>query len=187
MITCKNPTKRLQSLYGKFGGIFMRNIRNKKSTQPQKEYHEVISVHQFSKIAMTFWLGGIWMVGLVVLPIIFRSLDPVSASNIAAEILNIVAYIGIICLLIALIEVIINHKFALIKTRRFWYILAMSSILIINYFAIFPIIHRLRDKLSMVAHQIINIQANVFDFWHSISAILYAVICIIGVLYLIEM
>jgi hypothetical protein len=164
----------------------MKTQRKKSSpTNPTK--HEIISIHQFSKIAMTFWLGGIWMIGLIVLPILFRTLDLITASNIAGQLLNIVAYVGIVSLIIALIEVIINHRLSLFKTKRFWYIIAMGFILVVNYFAIFPTIYRLREKLSTVAHQIISLQNNTFDFWHSLSAILYIITCIIGVLYLIEM
>ena len=148
---------------------------------------EIISIHQFSKIAMTFWLGGTWMAGMVIFPILFRTLDQITASEIVGQILNMQAYIGIICLIIALIEVIVNHKLSLFATKRFWYIVSMFSILIINYFAIFPIISNLREKLSVVAHRFIALQNNTFDFWHSFSAILFILTCILGMLYLIEM
>lgn len=154
----------------------------KQSSKP-----EIVSIHQFSKIAMTFWLGGSWMIILVILPTIFKTLDQITASNITGQILSINAYIGIVALLIALIEVIINHKFSLIKTRTFWYIITMGFTLLINYFAIFPVIHNLKQKLSLVVHQVIATQSNVFDFWHSLSVVLYAITCIIGALYLIEM
>ena len=148
---------------------------------------EIISIHQFSKIAMVFWIGGSLMSAIVIFPLLFRTLDPITASQLVGVILNMLAYIGIVCLLIALIEVITNHKLALLKTKRFWYILAQGSILILNYFAVFPTVSKLRQQLSHVAHQMISVQSNVFDFWHSLSAITFILSCIIGVLYLIEM
>ncbi len=148
---------------------------------------EIISIHQFSKIAMTFWLGGTWMAGIVIFPLLFKTLDQITASALIGQILSIQAYIGIICLIIALIEVTVNHKLSLLTTKRFWYIISMFSILVINYFAIFPMVYRLREQLSHVAHQIISVQNNVFDFWHSLSAVMFIFICLLGVLYLIEM
>ncbi len=148
---------------------------------------EIISIHQFSKIAMTFWLGGTWMAGIVIFPLLFKTLDQITASSIVGQILNLQAYIGIVCLFIALLEVIINYKLSLFTTKRFWYIICMFSILVVNYFAIFPTISTLRAKLSHVAHQIVSVQNNVFDFWHSLSAILFIFICLLGVLYLIDM
>ncbi|MBY0379809.1 MAG: hypothetical protein K2P99_05355, partial [Burkholderiales bacterium] len=108
-------------------------------------------------------------------------------TQLVGSILNIVAYIGMIALFVAVVEVIINHKLALLKTKRFWYILSMSSMLFINYFAIFPVVARFRQQISSLAHQIVAVQTNVFDFWHSLSALTFVIICIIGVLYLIEM
>jgi hypothetical protein len=148
---------------------------------------EVISIHQFSKIAMSFWIGGSLMVAIVIFPLLFKVLDVVSASSLVGSILNMLAYIGIVSLFVALIEVVINHKLALVQTKRFWYILAMGFLLIVNYFAIFPMVSKLKQQLSMVAHQIISVQSNMFDFWHSLSAVTFVVICIIGFLYLIEM
>lgn len=148
---------------------------------------DIISVHQLSKIAMTFWLGGSWMTIAVIFPVLFKALDQITASTIAGQILNLNAYIGLVCLITALIEVIINHKLSIVKTKRFWYIISMGTILIVNYFAIFPVIYHLRERLSSVAHEIISVQSNAFDFWHSLSAIIFLATCIIGILYLVDM
>ncbi|TXH60095.1 MAG: DUF4149 domain-containing protein [Bacteroidia bacterium] len=167
-----------------------KSYKSKKNSRIKK-YHilnerEIVSIQQFSKFAMTFWIGGSWMIALVVIPIIFRNLDLITASHMVGQILYILAYIGLVSLIIALIEVINNHKLSLLKTKRFWYILAIASILIINYFAIFPTLGKIRQQLSKVAHQFIVVQNNVFDFWHSLTAISFMLVCILGVLYLIE-
>jgi hypothetical protein len=158
-----------------------------KSSKNSNKTREIVTIHQLSKIAMTFWLGGSWMTVAVIFPILFKALDQITASNIAGQVLNLNAYIGVVCLIAALIEVIINHKLSILKTKRFWYIISMGFILIINFFAIFPVIYHLRQKLSIVAHQIIAVQSNVFDFWHSLSALIFIATCILGVLYLVDM
>lgn len=150
-------------------------------------HREIVSIHQLSKIAMTFWLGGSWMTIVVIFPILFKALDQITASAIAGQVLNLNAYIGIVCLIVAMIEVIINHKLSILKTKRFWYIISMGCILTINYFAIFPVIYHLRQKLSNVAHQIIAVQNNAFDFWHSLSALIFIATCILGILYMVDM
>lgn len=169
----------------------MKKIITKKrfSGKPNIVSHnsEIVSIHQLSKIAMTFWLGGSWMTMVVIFPILFKALDEITASNIAGQILNLNAYIGIVCLIMAMFEVIINHKLSLLKTKRFWYIMSMSFILIINYFAIFPVMYNLRQLLSGIAHQIITLQTNVFDFWHSLSTLIFITTCILGILYLVDM
>lgn len=169
----------------------MRKMHQKSRHESKSsKYHgrrEIISIHQLSKIAMTFWIGGSCMMGSVVFPLLFKTVDQVTASQLVGQILNILAYIGLVCLLIALVEVIINHKFALLKTKRFWYIILMDLLLILNYFAVVPAIYRVRQQLAQLAHSVIAVQTNVFDFWHSLSSILFIIICTLGILYLIEM
>ena len=156
-------------------------------TQASLQKREIISIHQLSKIAMTFWLGGTWMAGIVIFPVLFKTLDQITAAELVKQILNIQSYIGIICLIIAFVEVIVNHRFAIMATKRFWYIVSMFTILVVEYFAIFPMIYNLRERISAVAHQLVSVQNNAFDFWHSFSAVLYIFICHLGMLYLIEM
>lgn len=127
------------------------------------------------------------MIAAVIFPILFDTLDEITASNLVRQILHITAYIGIVCLMIALIEVIINHMLSLLKTKRFWYIISMGLILTVNDFAIFPAVYRIRKQFATIAHQLISLQNNVFDFWHSFSAALFILTCVLGVLYLIEM
>jgi hypothetical protein len=162
-------------------------VAAKTATKSSVQKREIISIHQFSKIAMTFWLGGTWMAGIVIFPVLFKTLDQITASELVSQILNIQSYIGIICLIIAFIEVIVNHRLALLATKRFWYILCMFSILVVEYFAIFPMIYALREKISLFAQQLVSLQNNAFDFWHSFSAILFILTCFLGMLYLIEM
>ena len=162
-------------------------VAAKTATKPSVQKREIISIHQFSKIAMTFWLGGTWMAGIVIFPVLFKTLDQITASELVSQILNIQSYIGIICLIIAFIEVIVNNRLALLATKRFWYILCMFSVLVVEYFAIFPMIYALREKISLFAQQLVSLQNNAFDFWHSFSAILFILTCFLGMLYLIEM
>ena len=48
-------------------------------------------------VARTFWVGGIWMVGLMVAPVLFASLNKVTAGLIAGKVFASVAWIGLGC------------------------------------------------------------------------------------------
>ena len=41
---------------------------------------EIISLYQFSKLAMTFWVGGTLTVGIVIIPLLFKTLDEITAA-----------------------------------------------------------------------------------------------------------
>lgn len=157
----------------------------KKNVSSVNQKLEIISIQQFSNVAMTFWVGGTLTTGLVVIPLLFKVLDEITAAGLAGQLLNINAYIGIVALFLAIIDNCVNYKFNVINSRKFWYSLVMESILIINYFAIFPIIVNLRTKLTDFTNRIIQ-HSSEFSFWHSISSILFLITCIIGVLYILE-
>lgn len=157
----------------------------KKNVSSVNQKLEIISTQQFSNVAMTFWVGGTLTTGLVVIPLLFKVLDEITAAGLAGQLLNINAYIGIVALFLAIIDNCVNYKFNVINSRKFWYALVMESILIINYFAIFPIIVNLRTKLTDFTNRIIQ-HSSEFSFWHSISSILFLITCIIGVLYILE-
>ncbi len=146
---------------------------------------EIISLYQFSKLAMTFWVGGTLTIGIVIIPLLFKTLDEITAAGLAGQILNINAYIGIISLVLALCDVCFQARLSLLKSRKFWYIIVMEGLLIINYFTVFPIIVELRSKLADVANHVIQ-HTNEFSFWHSVSAIMFLIICILGTLYIVE-
>ena len=168
-------------------------MRNKKTIVTNKllkktfSEQEIISIYQLNKILMTLWLGGTWMSALIIFPVLFKSLDIFTVQNIITQILNIQAYLGVICLIIAFVEILINHKLSIFVTKKFWYIIVMLFILIINYFNIFPIIYKLQTQLASVAHEFVSLQKNPLDFWHSFHAISFIINCIVGVLYLIDM
>lgn len=148
--------------------------------------NNLFGIYQLSKIAMALWLGGTVMTTGIILPIIFKSLDQITASNIASQILNMIAYIGVVCLLIALIEVILTYGKKTLKSKRFWYITTLILILIIDYFAVFPSLYILHKHLSKAVHVLINPPKNVFNFWHSANAMLFILISCTGIFYLLE-
>ncbi len=162
----------------------MAKITKKNALQINQKL-ELISIQQFSSIAMTFWVGGTLTIGLIVIPLLFKVLDEITAAGLAGQLLNINAYIGIVALFLALIDNCVQFKFNVISSRKFWYAIIMESILVINYFAIFPIIVNLRTKLTDMTNRVIQ-HSSEFSFWHSISSILFLITCVLGTLYILE-
>lgn len=158
-----------------------------KTTKPTKidQKFEILSIHQFSNIAMTFWVGGTLTIGSIIVPLLFKNLDEVSAATLAGQIFNINAYIGMFALFFALLEVCIDYKWQIFHLRRFWYIIVMELILFINYFAVFPIIVKLRAGLVDMTTRVFR-HSQEFSLWHSVSSILFLISCLLGVLYLLE-
>jgi hypothetical protein len=45
-------------------------------------------------IARTFWIGGLWVIGIIVAPVLFRSLDTVTAGMVAGKLFAAIAWVG---------------------------------------------------------------------------------------------
>ncbi|MDD3266623.1 MAG: DUF4149 domain-containing protein [Burkholderiales bacterium] len=157
----------------------------KKQAKKSIQSLEILSVHQIAKLAMTFWVGGTLTVGCIIVPLLFKNLDEITAATIAGQIFNIVAYIGMVSLFMALIEIVMDYKLQIFHLRRFWYIAFMETILFINYFAISPIIVKLRVQLTDITNRVFQ-HTTEFSFWHSVSSILFLISCVLGVLYILE-
>lgn len=146
---------------------------------------ELISIEQFSHLAMTFWVGGTLTIGTIILPLLFKTLDEITAVSLTGQIFNINAYIGIVSLFLALIDILVHHRLTCLKLRRFWYVVVMEIVLIVNYFGIFPIIVRLRATLTDLTTHVIQ-HDSTFSIWHSVSSILFVITCVLGTLYILE-
>lgn len=156
-----------------------------KSSPKLDQKFEIISIHQFSNIAMTFWVGGTLTIGSIIIPLLFKNLDEISAATIAGQIFNINAYIGMFALFFALLEVCLDYKLMVFHLRRFWYVVIMEVILFVNYFAVFPLIVKLRSGLADMTTRVFR-HSQEFSLWHSVSSILFLISCILGTLYLLE-
>lgn len=147
--------------------------------------HKILSIHKISRMSTVFWMGGTISMICLFLPILFQSLDKINASHIAKQVLDINAYIGVLTLILAIIDLFIKRGTANLKIRSFWYLIAMLFLLVINFFAIYPFLETMKETLTNVANHVIT-QSNIFDFWHSISAIILIIIVILCILFLVE-
>jgi hypothetical protein len=146
---------------------------------------ELLTLNQFSKLAMTYWVGGALTIASIIIPLLFKVLDEITAAVIVGQILNLNAYCGMVALLFALLEALVKHKLAIFTLRKFWYLMLMSALIIINYFAVFPLLSKLRTNLADIANHIMR-HSSVFNFWHSISSWILIALCLLGALYIIE-
>ena len=157
----------------------------KKNSLAVNPAFELLSIRQFSNLAMTFWVGGTLTIGSIIIPLLFRTLDEITAASLTGQILNINAYLGIVALSLAGLDISLRYKFKAPQLRAFWYIIILLAIIIVNYFAIFPIIAKFKTTLNQVTNVVIP-HHNAFRFWHSISSILFLVSCILGIIYTLD-
>lgn len=96
------------------------------------------------RLALTLWLGGQWMVGWGVAPILFAQLDSPLAGALAGRMFSLVEWLGLGCALVwlglyTLRYGLHGHRHAL--ARLVWAMLACS---LLNQWLIHPVINQLK-------------------------------------------
>ncbi len=97
------------------------------------------------QIALTLWVGGMWIIGYVVAPLLFRSLDDrMLAGNLAGQLFAIMSYLGLVCALLLLSGQLASLGGEALRAWRFWLLLAMLAVLLVGQFVLQPMMAELK-------------------------------------------
>lgn len=134
-------------------------------------------------ILQTLWVGGMWAIGFIAAPVLFRTFSSAAAGSAAGVMFTWMAWVGIVCGTFLLFNAIYNHGFRVVKTAPFWLILGMLLCTLANHFAVFPIISDLKSQASVAAKGVLG---GGFSTWHAISSLIYGVQCLLGLFLVIK-
>ena len=122
------------------------------------------------RILLTLWVGGMWVAGLVVAPLLFSVLDDRSlAGTVAGSLFTVTSYIGLACggVLLAL-----NGWRYRAPNRRAVLLLAMLMLIGIGQFILAPLIADLRlQGLADTAR---------FGRLHGLAGVVFLANCVLG-------
>lgn len=133
------------------------------------------------RIVQTFWVGGVWAVGYLVVPTLFATLDDRQlAGALAGQLFFLLNLVGGVSasLLVGMGLAIAGRGW--IKMRRAWALFAMLLIVLVNGFVLQPMMQALKTQ-GLVAGSDAAAQ---FGQLHGVSSVLYLLLSIIG-LYLV--
>ncbi len=125
------------------------------------------------KILLTIWVGGMWAIGYIVAPVLFKMLDKSVAGNVAGQLFSIMSYIGIFCAVALIIIVIMKQGFS----YQHWQLLTLVGMLVlvlIGQFVLQPMMTELK------AAGLSGDNAAQFGKLHGISSVLFLVNSIAG-------
>jgi len=57
-----------------------------------------------ARIALTLWVGGMWVSGYLVAPVLFNMLDKQTAGEVAGRLFTVMSYVGIGCAVLLLLD-----------------------------------------------------------------------------------
>jgi hypothetical protein len=134
-------------------------------------------------IAQAFWIGGMWVIGILVAPILFSTLDKTSAGLVAGRLFQSIAWVGLVCGVFLLVHAIWRGGVREVKSAGFWLVFGMLVCTLINQFAVSPILADLKLHMNQAAEGLFG---GGFGTWHAISSLIYLLQSLMGLLYILR-
>jgi hypothetical protein len=138
--------------------------------------------HRFFRLLTVLWVGSQLTIGYAVAPVLFTSLDKMTAGAVAAQLFRIEGVLGAVCgiLLLGLANVLVRRG-ALDYRRLRWLLAGMLVCVLVGYFALQPFMNAIRvaalEAGTDVAH---SPDAARFGMLHGVSSLFYLVESLLG-------
>jgi hypothetical protein len=136
--------------------------------------------HALHPIAVTAWAGGLWIVGYLVAPLLFSTLqDRALAGTLAGRMFHGIAWVGIVCGVYLLLYEFLSFGAGALKRSAFWFAVVMFALTLILQFWLQPFIANLRAVGAPI--DALTAPARHFAFWHGASSALYLIESLLAV------
>lgn len=95
------------------------------------------------KILLTIWIGGMWAIGYIVAPVLFKMLDKPVAGMVAGQLFTIVSYVGIFSAVALIINILMQYGFNA-RHWQLWTLIVMLAVIAVGQFVIQPMMVELK-------------------------------------------
>ena len=120
---------------------------------------------------LTLWVGGLWVTGLVVVPVLFRNYERMVAGDIAGRLFAALSLLGMLCGALLLV-------FAVVRTRqRVWcdwragVLVVMLAVTVIGEFGLAVRMRELKEL--MILPPVAPVVTSEFGRLHGIASLLF--------------
>ena len=131
--------------------------------------------YSFERIILTLWIGSMWTVGYLVVPVLFSQLeDRALAGMLAGQMFTIVSYIGLVAGSLLLVREMIKYGR---PSRQHWHsvvLIIMLVFIMIGEYVLQP------QMAELKAAGLEGEVAELFGRLHGIASVLYLVNSIFG-------
>lgn len=125
------------------------------------------------KILLTIWVGGMWAIGYIVVPVLFQMLDKPIAGNVAGQLFTIMSYIGLFSSIALIISIVVNQGF----NTKHWQLITligMFVIIVVAQFVLQPMMAELKS-LGLIEENRAQ-----FGRLHGIASVLFLINSLAG-------
>ncbi|HED17698.1 MAG TPA: DUF4149 domain-containing protein [Gammaproteobacteria bacterium] len=127
-----------------------------------------------ARIALTLWVGGMWITGYLVAPVLFNMLDKQTAGDVAGQLFTIMSYVGLGCATLLLMDASTAGK-AMWKQASVRLVIVMVLIVMIGQWVLQPMMVELKAQgLDQAA------VATQFGRLHGVAQVLFMINSLLG-------
>ncbi|ABB08032.1 MULTISPECIES: DUF4149 domain-containing protein [Burkholderia] len=140
--------------------------------------------HRVFRLLSAVWVGSLLTIGYAVAPVLFKTLERMTAGSVAAQLFRIEAILGVVCgvLLLALSNQQVRRGSNEYRRVR-WVVAAMVVCVLVGYFALQPFMNALRVAAMDAGTDIANSPyASRFGMLHGVSSVFYLVESVLGLM-----
>ena len=131
-------------------------------------------------IAVTLWVGGLWIVGLMVAPLLFHTLSDRSlAASLAGVFFTAIGWVGLGCAAYLMLFRLARFGPQALRQVFFWCVVVMAALTAGSQFGIQPLMAGLRQQ-ALPSEVMQSILRDRFAAWHGVSSVLYLMQCGLG-------
>ena len=140
----------------------------------------------FPAIVLTLWVGGLWTIGYIVVPILFSSLgDRHLAGEIAGQLFHTIGWVGLVCSACLVLFLFWRCGPDTPKKRTFWLLMAMAILTALGLFGIQPLLAELKLR-ALPLDVMDSVLRDRFAAWHGVSSVLYLLQSLLGAVLVVQ-
>jgi hypothetical protein len=132
-------------------------------------------------IAITAWVGGMWGIGFLAVPVLFQTLpDKMLAGLLAGKMFTLVAYVGMISACYLLIHQLATSGSSAFRLTLFRVATIMLLLTLFSQFGIQPAMEELKAQ-AMPGDIMHSAYAGRFDTLHHVASTIYVIQSLLGI------
>jgi len=131
---------------------------------------------------LALWVGGMWVSGYIVAPVLFRMLDDrMLAGQIAGQVFSWMSRLGLVCGAILLGLFYMRTQGDILRSWRLWVLLSMLAIVLVGQYGLAPAMRELKQASGGALVEGM-VEYRRFAQLHGISSVLFLINSLSGLL-----
>jgi hypothetical protein len=123
------------------------------------------------RVLLTLWVGGLWMTGLVVAPVLFRNYERMLAGDIAGRLFGAMSLLGMACGALLLAFAVVRARQRVWCDWRTGVLVVMLTVTVIGEFGLAARMRELKEL--MILPPVAPAVLSEFGWLHGIASLLF--------------